>query len=570
MPNLKRLVAQQPLSTSIAICTAILLSSCGEETSKSTNAAPVASNVHILYGADQQNISNISDTLWTEVELTGAFTYTDAEQDAADAAKHQYLWLVDGETVSTEIRYTPSRQDNGKPIQFEVTPVAQTGTVNGNSQASSVVTLATKEKLFFTATPQDDDQAMYVTEGSADTTIRLATFNVGIDSAGQEFITRPVAFGEKWLFTARNENRVMALGITDGTTEGTYLLEDGIFSDLRPAYLVAFNNAIYFRGYDANFGYELWRTDGTANGTYRVTDINEADSSYVDSLAVFKGELYFGAREVMHGHELYKINTDNEVTLVKGVYPGSASSAPSQLTTFQDNLYFTARTLLGIELWRSDGTDAGTELVANINASGNSNPYNFVEVGNELYFIAVSDPDFYIREVWKTRGTTESTVRVSRQNDGVDSLAAFNDKVAYSVDGGMRIAYSAPTDEDPFASQVLNYTNIINSGTFIAFQDKLLFSAKYNDAEFELRMINADDLDTIQTVKNLNTGASSMPQLFVELNGKIVFSAIDDGYGQEVWTTDGTTEGTLMLMDLMSGPDSSRPNLQLPVDQGER
>jgi ELWxxDGT repeat protein len=43
----------------------------------------------------------------------------------------------------------------------------------------------------------------------------------------------------------------------------------------------------------------------------------------------------------------------------------------------------------GIELWVSDGTAAGTVMVANINpGAGNSNPANFTRVGGQVFFTA--------------------------------------------------------------------------------------------------------------------------------------------------------------------------------------
>ena len=45
---------------------------------------------------------------------------------------------------------------------------------------------------------------------------------------------------------------------------------------------------------------------------------------------------------------------------------------------------------MGSELWRSDGTRAGTELVLDINpGSASSNPAELIVVGNRLYFTAI-------------------------------------------------------------------------------------------------------------------------------------------------------------------------------------
>ncbi|MBK8659317.1 MAG: hypothetical protein IPN22_10740 [Bacteroidetes bacterium] len=42
----------------------------------------------------------------------------------------------------------------------------------------------------------------------------------------------------------------------------------------------------------------------------------------------------------------------------------------------------------GSELWVTDGTTAGTQMVKNINPSGSSNPENFTLFNNQLFFSA--------------------------------------------------------------------------------------------------------------------------------------------------------------------------------------
>ena len=100
-------------------------------------------------------------------------------------------------------------------------------------------------------------------------------------------------------------------------------------------------------------GNELWKSDGTAAGTVLVKDI--VTTSY-----------YYGS-----------------------------SSYPSGLTAVGGTLFFTAVTRdTGTELWKSDGTAAGTVLVKDINTDtffGNpvgSNPGDLAAVGGVLLFRA--------------------------------------------------------------------------------------------------------------------------------------------------------------------------------------
>src|SRR5262245_30306345 len=57
----------------------------------------------------------------------------------------------------------------------------------------------------------------------------------------------------------------------------------------------------------------------------------------------------------------------------------------------------------GRELWRTDGTQAGTRLVRDINPSGSSHPSELITVGTTVYFVAGDGT--HGRELWRSNGT---------------------------------------------------------------------------------------------------------------------------------------------------------------------
>lgn len=94
---------------------------------------------------------------------------------------------------------------------------------------------------------------------------------------------------------------------------------------------------------------------------------------------------------------------------------GSASASPRNFFEYNGKLYFSAfgpfASGIGNELYSTDGTQAGTQLVANTNPDFNqgSSPENFALFNNELYFSATTSVTG--KELYKTNGTTVSLVK---------------------------------------------------------------------------------------------------------------------------------------------------------------
>jgi ELWxxDGT repeat protein len=70
-------------------------------------------------------------------------------------------------------------------------------------------------------------------------------------------------------------------------------------------------------------------------------------------------------------------------------------------------LYFGSTTESAAELWKSDGTYAGTMRVKQIRKGSNSSaPKSFTNVNGTVYFVADNGTG---NELWKTNGTLSGT-----------------------------------------------------------------------------------------------------------------------------------------------------------------
>jgi ELWxxDGT repeat protein len=185
-------------------------------------------------------------------------------------------------------------------------------------------------------------------------------------------------------------------------------------------------NHLYLRANDGTSGSELWRTDGTT--TSQVADINPgAGSSDPTQLAAISNSLVlFGAFEPTNGRELYRTNgTPAGTALVKNIAPGDGNSSPDFPTKLGNKLVFEADDndmQSNNEPWVTDGTAAGTIKLREIAAPTNvgSFPNNFTEFGGRIYFSA--DDRQTGRELWSTDGTPAGTVQLGDSNPGGNDL----------------------------------------------------------------------------------------------------------------------------------------------------
>src|SRR5262245_20975649 len=59
----------------------------------------------------------------------------------------------------------------------------------------------------------------------------------------------------------------------------------------------------------------------------------------------------------------------------------------------------------------------------------------------------------------------------------------------------------------------------------------------------------------------VNLLPNSSPEGLAEVNGLVYFRATDAASGTELWRSDGTANGTVLVKDIFAGPGSSIPEL---------
>jgi len=176
-------------------------------------------------------------------------------------------------------------------------------------------------------------------------------------------------------------------------------------------------NILYFNGYDATNGNELWRTDGTAAGTFMLKDIKTGTGgSYPWGFCKIGNDVFFNCAEVGFERKLWKTDGTTagtvQVPVAEPFYivNGDIGKVGNKM------IFYAHNTVNGYETYVSDGTAAGTFMLKDINpSSGNSYLNNKQEVtlkSNSKYcfFVAQNGVD---TSLWRTDGTTLGTIKLT-------------------------------------------------------------------------------------------------------------------------------------------------------------
>lgn len=368
---------------------------------------------------------------------------------------------------------------------------------------------------------------------------------------------------------------ILAISTWLSNAQIPYMVKD-IYSsgDSNPDFLTNVNGVLYFVAYDAAHGRELWKSDGTAAGTVMVKDINPGSGNGITTssgvyyyFANVNGVLYFTATDGTNGRELWKSDgTEAGTVMVSNIYPGSGSSDPYLLTNVNGVLYFVANNgTNGDELWKSDGTEAGTVMVKDIrNGSNPSTPRFLTNVNGVLYFVAYTAGPFDA-ELWKSDGTDAGTVLVKdivsgNTGSNPESLININGVLYFCADDGSGKSLWKSDGTVAGTVKIKKVTNVSDSEGGSKNQanvNGVLYFMGSSGGVNGYGLWKSDGTAD-GTVLLKNVSGTGSPQYFTNVNGVLYFQATDGTNGYELWKSDGTPEGTVMVKNI-STTGSSAP-----------
>ena len=485
--------------------------------------------------------------------------------------------------------------------------------------------LSTSSRAYFVSADGNGTSSVWITDGTSSGTSRV----IALPSGTTATAILLGLFNSMVVFSSLDPNNNGQMYVTDGTPAGTHQLTS--FSGANEAgvldgFIVA-GNKFYFVAIDTMYNRQIWVSDGTAAGTHQVTNglsgavYNPQGFQLVGNLVLYESSGY-----------LWSVDTTTDT--IAGVVttagmpgfgpPGVVSSTLANMGGFV--LFLGSAGLVppgGFQLWRSDGTAAGTYEVADVAANPTNNEIQYpvfeqvgskvvyigddgingpqlwgsdgtsantvrltsaaanpqdpaqvagpkIVIGNTAYFTISDGATATTRSFWRTDGTVAGTERLG----GLPSISIGEAGVA-PITGDANTVYVAITDASGISTSFYKYLPASNSSTlaqtglnwsasdeFFETGGLLLFSQTQPIIGDEPWVSDGTAAGThlIEDINPQVADYGSFPDEFVNFGGRLAFVADDGISGRELWISDGTSAGTKLLADINPGSASSNPN----------
>ena len=187
-------------------------------------------------------------------------------------------------------------------------------------------------------------------------------------------------------------------------------------------------------------------TDGTPGGTALLLDLAPADG--VGDVEVHDGRIFFAAEDPLLGSKLMVTDgTAGGTTPIEPMLGGQSVNAPQDLTSTPHGLVLRFEGAPDIELWVSDGTLAGTQMIADVTSGGNSNPRIKGVLADGRVVFSVRE-NVFDRSLWITDTTAAGTHKLTNLVTG--GLELTQPESVLVTDMGVFFGGSTAAEGDEF------------------------------------------------------------------------------------------------------------------------
>ncbi len=453
------------------------------------------------------------------------------------------LWVSDGTAQGTRRFSTPAPpRTSGRP------PVALLGRKAVFSGAGA---------------GEDDRQELWVSDGTLAGARQLTANGTGAPADVGDLL----AVGDRLFFTAYEESDFFrTLWRSGGTAEDTVELPDLPLTGFGGSRLFTADGKVFLIWEDYAEGEQLWRVmdDGRFQ---QLTSLGLRHA--IESPVPHEGRLYF----LLDGEELWA--SDGTVAGTGRAIDISGAEELAFLQPVGAELWFLVdpASAGGLsQVWRTDGTQAGTRLVQDLGLSRPDRDPEFTKIGSTVYFVAPrSAGDNVADQLWKSTGTGATMIT----DPNLNAFRGMPEELT-ALQGVLYFMASLP--EKPLRRGLWR-SDGTSAGTVPVRDFPLPNDYDFRPSRFGLTTVGSHLVFTVDDgvhgsepwtsdgtpggtllLRDIFPGASgSEPAGYTEAAGQLFFSATDGAHGNELWRTDGTPQGTRLVQDIAPEGTSSDP-----------
>jgi ELWxxDGT repeat protein len=383
---------------------------------------------------------------------------------------------------------------------------------------------------------------LWATDGTAAGTEWLA------DLCGQTVPEDTESFSVRVLATngdvAFLTDRLGHLWRSDGTRAGTFVLSTVVvkqnFWSLGPD-----RRTLFFTGCGPGRGCELWKSDGTRQGTRLVRAFtSDSRDSNIGPYILWEGRLVLGVDGALWTTDGTAAGTVRLSVLGREI---------RSLVRHRRALYVVSldRTLT---LWVLFPGDREPRRLHEFPADNRVNYLQVFPVGNRVLIVSALDDDNGGVEttLWETNGTPRGTVQLAAFGSVLSGVTRFGDRVLFTAaarderDGRLWTLEDGSRRPQVLRGCPDGCPLVEDEAPMVVFRGRLFFTGEDEIHGLELWSSNGTPQGT-RLVKDLCPGAcDGLPHNYRIALGRLLFDTQTD----ELWTTDGTSAGTVRVAPL--------------------
>ncbi len=479
--------------------------------------------------------------------------------------------------------------------------------------------VAVGDLLYFSANTHQHGRELWVMDAKTETPYLVRDIAPGIRSSTPINLQR---LDDKLAFSVIYGETGHEVWLSDGTASGTYQIKGVGKGFMNPKALVVFQHDLYFIAEQVSDGITyIWKTNVSKDSAITLKALQFSEEVVPVDLKVNGALMYMGIFSKGLGTQLWYMNAEKHMAKVRDTFNTSVRMLRF-ISGSNNTFYFEGMdsATSGSSIWRTDSTGIVATRILNENDVRDSVFVRAEQSGNPKDLLYFTVYDFVAgKELWRTDGTRAGTYPLvwtteisnlaqhkgevyfyAKTNTGIQGLWRINE------DGIRAKAEYISTSYATSGLELARYPKLISDGErlwfFLRKDDEVGFLASVDSAEHEVRVdkdfragqypqlywgtryknafyfaardaVNGNELwkvdysnDSISMLKNLNyVEAGCSARELTALNDQLIFSANDGIHGQELWRS--TSTGAEMLLDIAPGPMSGFPNDLTYVNQ---